>query len=507
MNLGYVEYNGIRLDLVKTNYLDREPVLSSDGTTFLYLKWTHDFVAMYNPQATSYNSFGDRAAGEMPRVTDKAIRQKLAQPRGKYVWVLDDPQEPVISSPQKTKNANGIMVDAVCDMNHGPIVEALSVNEIHGTKSWAIRMVITTWINECSDSPVLLSNRFEQSMITDDQGFTTISTVGEAEFNLPKLAAYALEADDYRPKLGLPVPQGFKRINIDVAQSSDGKTVHYRFDDEQLPMQFEFGVDGENVTHIEGSYSVSFASSDMASVALGAAAGALQGWREGLSGSALRGVGRARMARKLRNIGLLSGAVANVSVPQTSRTVNVMVWGNSKSQRGYLLRIALAVAVSKAAYQLNSGVAIAASEDIMGKYVELSLTYTTGAIRGAVSSTAATFEELFDVFRNSSLPAELLAIGHSPIIALSGMLTSSDLIRVGENAKQGSIRGKLENPGTTMNLPYRHNGNFGDKTTLSVRGTWLEKLVHQSLSAQCQPPPQKTQSFRAGNAKDDPVPN
>ena len=84
-----MEYNGITLDLLKTNRVNRESVYDDQGS-YLYTVWEIDCNFVINPRTfTSYK--GNPPAftpGELASDTDEAIRAQLLQPRKLLVWTV-----------------------------------------------------------------------------------------------------------------------------------------------------------------------------------------------------------------------------------------------------------------------------------------------------------------------------------------------------------------------------------------------------------------------------------
>lgn len=512
-----IRYNGIGLELVKTHLNQREHVFSPDNSTYLWTQWTHEFDAIYSPEATSYTpgeTSPKREAGNPAWVTDRAIRHKLAQPQGIYRW--DIAGNRAITSP------GGANTEV--DMNNGPITEVASVTEIVGAKTWKIRMRITTWINECPKRPIILSHRYQSASTIDNQQLAVRTIEGEAVFSLPDLVKANLTGDDFRSELSHPVPANFQRTSVEVVQDPGGTMIHYRVVDQELPMNYGMTADSKtvdkktifNITSLEATESAGWslnpanAASLVASAFIGSFKAGAAGYAAGVA------INRARLdsgknadsklPKKLAYRSAAGGAVPGISatllsgVPQKTFTFNVAVTGNRFAQKRDLLLAALCYVSGKNASFIDMDLLAAdfnVTFDSMDKYCELSVTYTSsvlGTITGA--------------FSRGGLGAALDVLGG----ALTDNTTLFRVVNVlgaarGDDAAARGLKGvektfydfmrnddQFVNGLVITNEPIDNPRLYSSK---EMRGTWLERLAFQALSEECSAPERPTATPRA----------
>ncbi len=225
-----VTYNGIELKLAKTN-LSRDAVYSPDGTDYLYTKFILDVTAVYNPQATAYTSNQGvpvATPGTMPQVTDQAIRHALMQPRKSLVYSNEVGQ--ILASPP---------VGASIDCLNGPNPVSCAVRQVVGSKTWIVTWRCVTHLTECFGVPSngdtgILSNRFTVTDRVDEQQLTTRITAGAAIFRMDRLTLTAQGiADAFRNQIVMPVPAGFRRLNMEFSVNTIGNMITYTVTDRQ----------------------------------------------------------------------------------------------------------------------------------------------------------------------------------------------------------------------------------------------------------------------------------
>ena len=471
-----VIYNGVKMELVKTNGVERIPIFSSDKTTYLYTQWTHDFVAVLNPSATSYDAAGVAAANQIPLVTDKAIRHKLTQGHATYEWYVGEAgvlADRVIRSPAPA---------AKTDMNNGPHPEVVSVVQVTGTHTWMIHMRITTWINECPTTPLLLSHRWRMAADYDQDHYATRTVTGEAVFNPVRLAELARTCDDFRNLLRHPVPTHFQRTGIEVVQGEDGVTVNYSFVDTERPMNMQFTNGG--ITNITVQRSLSYSGPDGIGTVLGNVLG-------GAIGAAIQAPNpsdvslmssRMRMRSRIgaRNvgwaaaIGAVQGAASGISgsLPSLALAIRISVTGNRNSRKRNLYLAALEVLVNRIQLIVNveKHIQISVSFDDTAKSVELTAIYSISALALALNNVGG----LFGIWSSGLNPNNVVNITPSTVLerALSTMLISEDIATP-------TVK--------VSNSPDLTNPRFPN--SVQTRGTWVEKIVAQSLSEPCSAPP------------------
>ncbi len=198
------------------------------------------------------------SVGVPPAITETAVRHSLSQARQQLIYAVDGVI--MVRSP-----GAGFTVDSA----NGPVVlEAPTVTQVSGSKSFLVRLTVQTCINECpagSDKTapkgIVLSNVWEQSEDLDQDYYQTRTTRGRMTFDTAKLtnAAFSIApadsvaavvvgggiagavgartiraiADDFRSLTYQPVPAGFKRMNVVVVVVEDGNQLEYSYVDKQ----------------------------------------------------------------------------------------------------------------------------------------------------------------------------------------------------------------------------------------------------------------------------------
>ena len=179
-----LDYGPISLDVIKTNTIDRTPVMTDDGADLLYEKWEIEVEGIYNPETVSYAGSPPVAGcGNFPAETDAAIHWTLMQPRQVLVYTVNG----VILLHSPSDPQGDLDVDAYV----GPQPVECAVKQIGSTKTWVVTFRIITWVRQCPQPMKypLISNRYEVAHQVDDSHMTTIVTSGVAVFASDALAA------------------------------------------------------------------------------------------------------------------------------------------------------------------------------------------------------------------------------------------------------------------------------------------------------------------------------
>lgn len=276
-----VNYGGLKMKLVRIINFERQPVMSDDGSSYLFTKFTLNAVGVVNSQndrlgdgktglGMSYvkgeagKPFQVRPAVEpetSPVITDRTIRHWMSVPR--RTLIVSDGTNELIRSP---KGAN-----LTCDAKSGPFVETFSIVESMGNaRSFIVHFQVTTYLNECEESEgryaALVGNRYSQHHELDTNYGLTIVTTGTAYFRTDLIQSFQRLPDVLRPYLLLPIPVGFKREQIQITGSSDGGRLDYSFVDVEKSDQFVAWQDdnGEHIgaTNIEVNYKEALLSSN-----------------------------------------------------------------------------------------------------------------------------------------------------------------------------------------------------------------------------------------------------
>jgi hypothetical protein len=227
----YVGYNGVILELTQTLDFRRIPVYDElTGTDYLHTRYILDVEGIYNPAATSYIPIPGAiefapSEGQLPPVTDLAIRSALERPRGRLLYILNGVS--VIDSPLK---------GAVADVLDGPKPRLVQIRKIT-QRTWTVRFQIETHINECAatlEAPGLLSNQFSTTHdVNHPDHLTTIVYEGVATFRRDVLANLGTNADAYRDLVIPPVSYWMQRKRVTVRLDPKGHAIYYRVVDKE----------------------------------------------------------------------------------------------------------------------------------------------------------------------------------------------------------------------------------------------------------------------------------
>lgn len=272
-----LEYNGVRLELLTLDRVERRSVYTPDGMDLLYIEWLIGAACVYArggyPVATAVEDISDdtrRAAyggarrgsvrgtdphetiltqtenlhggpdqwdaGRIGVLTDLEIRGRLQTPRrplviraldenGKYVEWLRAPRGP----------------DAV-DAANGPFPISVDVVSAQGNgDTLGVYFQVRTCLTPCptGSDRLVLAHRWQMSHKQDENFYLTRVIQGEITFNGAVLAASGLHPDDVRNQFIHPIPLGFRRGVPDITQSSDGLTLSYTITDTDQTVTFD----------------------------------------------------------------------------------------------------------------------------------------------------------------------------------------------------------------------------------------------------------------------------
>lgn len=294
-------YGGIKFEVVRLLDFERQPILDDSKVDYLFTKFTINAIALCNSQQ-AFEKPIDRAMGmsfvrdsapgvpftpapapginalppnlrqasdlgtdftrtrTSPIITDNVIRHWLKVPR-RQLFVTDSQGNQILRTPKP-----GFYVDA----NNGPNVVVYSVQEILGdARTFVVHFQVETYINECEENEgrtttskfaSLISNRFSQHHELDEDYFLTIITQGIAHYRTDMIYT-RMNPDDLRPFLFLPIPYGFKRVDIQVSSNASVNAIRYQFVDKQIPYQYVKGnminATRASVNFVESVYSSS----------------------------------------------------------------------------------------------------------------------------------------------------------------------------------------------------------------------------------------------------------
>lgn len=239
--MSVLRYNGVQLSIVHTDRYEQKPVMTDDGTDYLYTHHKISVRCVFNPSATS-----SLPGVALPAVSIAALRGQLLAPRKPLLYVNGGA---VILKSPATFNAGG---EATCDAKNGPHPISCDVIEVHGMRTFIVNYVIETWTVDSgqAESP-LIGHRWEMAADVDELFMTTRTVSGVATFRSDLVELQNLRPDDFRNYLFHPIPTNFMRKNVRVRQASDGLTFYYTFTDEEQWLNL-----GQNspVLKIDGFY-------------------------------------------------------------------------------------------------------------------------------------------------------------------------------------------------------------------------------------------------------------
>lgn len=289
----FITYNDVNLSLTSIDRVQRDTILSDDGTTVLYVENTISVSCVYAPGigvipqigGTSIGGYnqtnrglrpGQNASGQTfvgqnqkaypivtsgsnpltptacttqspgssgwsgPLTTDRELELRLRVPRKKLiVWAFDIDGNPKswIESP---------INDNICDAKCGPLILGCHVKESPNANSFFVALDIRTWIPPTSvdaNRPVL-SHRWQMTHEEDEAHYLTRTITGEVVFNVGMLHTFENAADWFRSEMFHPIPIGFERRLGPITLSPDGTTLRYQYSDTDPKIIFDPGDTG-----------------------------------------------------------------------------------------------------------------------------------------------------------------------------------------------------------------------------------------------------------------------
>lgn len=462
-----LNYRDIDMNIVHARQIARDAVFSDDKTTYLYTRWTFDVDCVWNPADVAWAG-GGPAFGSSPTVTDREIRHRLLQPRGTLIFTVGTGAgaETLLRCPTPPYTI---------DLENGPVVESCTVQQIHGTKTFAISIRIRCAVNECTYNtqvPVLLSHRWRRYCDIDQDYFTTITTEGEAIFRVDELVRLGRFPAEYRTDLMHAPPHNFKRESTMVDPSPDGTRVRYRTVDRELA--YTLGP-ANPATRIECYVTNGHGSpSGITALAEGVADlfGALPGMVSSLaSGGFSAGAGSAGGTAT----GMISSGIRRLT-PSWHQHILCRAWGHKNSRKRDLMAMGMAVVLRHMlTFMRNSEIVV--TFDVAGRFVEISMNRKTG-----LEAFTAPDRLLATLLTNSQaiLSAGFPAGDFSLLGELGGGVGFVVTGFRGVNAADGT---DATDPltGTTIHLAMPTPGRLG-------YGTFVGRLMHEALSNPCTVP-------------------
>lgn len=432
-------YNGITISPIYTEACSRRAIY--DGPTYLYTRWIIRVRGVFNPGATSFTTAGgdprfggnpaqpEKSPGFNPAWTDNSVRLMLQQPRGLLHYSAAGPDAfgdadfgqgqdlTILALTDSTISTSGSS-KTLTDANNGPFPLEINIRRISGTVSFNVDFTIQCDINECyrvySEPAFVLSNRWQMTHDVNEHAFTVRHVQGRAIFRTDVMLSQEIKPDDYRAAFFFPVPENFKRQNINVSVNPDGNECHYSFSDVEQSHNI---ICKKNVTKIEAwaNISVSQGSLEQGVVALAKAAkrAAMHPLREAARSTTVAPGAAAGAAMAGIELASSAAAIEYGLLPRATIAVNVRVWGNRLSTRKDLEQVSAKVIALKLP-QLQKGIVFNIplpginipialvglgrlvygtdannNYDLMGRYVDASITLHCGPISSFFNAPAA----------------------------------------------------------------------------------------------------------------------
>lgn len=323
-----------------------------------------------------------------PGGTFEAIRNALEQPR-RQLW-LECGGHVVLYAPHPGFNM---------DADAGPKCVQCDIYQAHGSKSIVVDLgyVCVTYDAHVytADTHTILETEQEAHERIDQDGFSTVTITGRALLDagrldyLNRLGRTGVVPDDFRNYLVTPPSNGMKRVSLDVTAASNGRELRWTVVDRETShtvVQTRFGVTRIEATHTGGA--------GLENVGDAIYGGGMAAAREALRRKEAEEALEKKAppipgAGKLLGWGLLALKVikaANAVIPRHSHTVVARVWGNRRSTREGLRKVAMdvcddridrtiaaaGIGVTGAGLRAAAGVPLIRSvqDDLMGKFCE-----------------------------------------------------------------------------------------------------------------------------------------
>ena len=241
-----VTYNGVDLQVENIYRWEEHTVYDDSGTDRSLTHYRIGVKAVYNPAATTSSPIPP-AAGNMAIQSISDLRDASSTPRRQLFVRIGD--QVLLNSPAMIPGqVAGTYFP--CDARNGPKpITPINVFSFHGIKSAIVAFEIETYLPTSlptfSPAPApILTHRWRMTEDIDDLNYATKTVEGVAVFSqailqilnlgIQNSIAFGppLVPDDYRPRLFHPIPDNCQRKNIRVAQSEDGLTINYSFQDD-----------------------------------------------------------------------------------------------------------------------------------------------------------------------------------------------------------------------------------------------------------------------------------
>ncbi|HWG47706.1 MAG TPA: hypothetical protein VN688_33385 [Gemmataceae bacterium] len=367
-------YNGVRLNIVSTEYISFKQVPTEDGVDAIYTEFEIAVTAWFNPAATASAGPGKQAreGGFPANLTDAPnpgqpgdqlgdslvnLRQMLSPNRRQLTYLVGG--KVVVSSPPgAVLNPGGEnpAVAAGVDARYGPIVKGLKVTKIAGDKSARVYFHVVTWLQDfvpdkSTATRIVLANRYTTSSSMDEDYWSVRHVQGQMQVDANQLQfSGLLTPDAFRQAAFLPIPPGFKRDGVEVTVSSDNTTLDYSFVDTETKLALGLR---SMATRIEGNCTAGSESpiANLRAVAKGARASANMGMAWGMALLDPLGL----VGPGIKGLFDATGAAMDSILPQLKANGIVRIWGQRDARKEDLMKLGVNILFDRFA-PMNGGV-------------------------------------------------------------------------------------------------------------------------------------------------------
>jgi hypothetical protein len=229
----WLRYNDVLLTELHTEGYDMDVVRSDDGAQKLVTHHVLKVLALFNPAMNSFIPSGSTVGRAAVQPDISVIHERLMTDRASLAYAIGG---------KIILDTGDLPAGATTGPMHGPKPLYCQVSQVTGTASFLVRYGVEYWTDACTDNGgtrnYIQSHRF--SMIHDVDGDTWLTTrmvAGQVTFRPELLSLLDEDGQDVAPDQILspnvfpPVPHGFKRQNVRVQATPDGKQLHYSFTD------------------------------------------------------------------------------------------------------------------------------------------------------------------------------------------------------------------------------------------------------------------------------------
>lgn len=521
--MNYLTYNSVAMQVESFQRFDQRAVYSDDGTDYLYTEFTIVVRSFWHPKGIA--TFNQATAAE----SMNALRSSLLTPRKQLVVAApvsgNTGSVTFLRSPLLRPVPIAGVDSYFCDAKNGPQPLFCNIQQIIGEEAMIVDFGIMTWVNECpgsSGSPIspILSHRWSQAHYIDDKFHTRRVVAGQAVLRTDMIyditGAVTLRIDDFRTYFFHNVPPNYKRIAVNVEASSDGTSLQYTIEDQEVDAVINPAINElSEVADIDGTYSETVDAAPGVKIN-----DVIEG---GLTGSAIGGmIGTAIGGPPGAAAGTTAGAAAGAAggaiggcFPSRSYEVNIRVYGTRNSTRAGLVKVALRAALG---FRLGTNIGTIPNQvdaatvirnitenflvsnsiqvGLVQKWVNLRITYRANGLTSLVHlainaaqrpGTPANF------FFNLTIPFSGIFNGIADLMRFFTGRTDTPNSTVPVSAYSADFPDQLEGVTKSVGIPTDsygpRGGNIGNGEKAS-RGTTIAHLVASALkkTGECQKP-------------------